>query len=203
MHILDTEIHAIREGLGLIFTQGTPQVLHICVDKRQALRIQGGGGCRVKVDLKECQNGIMTIQQAGCNVKGQWTPLHKGIPRNEHTDKLGDQAQKEPLSQHNTYTITWTAIKSRNHLRREWIRGPRIPHSPSPGKSTPTLASDPSYQAAGILRLKCKMTNYNENYNNPSPTCICGHLASRKQTLLRCPGWTSKQLQLADGGFIT
>lgn len=201
--ILQAEIHAIREGSAWILTNSSPQTLHICVDNQQALRSLGGGMCRVKEDLKECLDEITTLQQAGCTVKGQWTPSHEGIPGNERADKLRNQRQTDPPCPHSKCTITWTSIKSKNHLMPEWAKGSPNPPYPIARKVNSHIGLLPRYQAAGILRLKCKTTNHDECYNNPSPICTCGHRASSEQTLLRCPHWTSERLELAESGPLT
>lgn len=98
------------------------------------------GRCQVKENLKICLEGIRTLQQKSCSVKGQWILSHQNIPANKLRGKLADQGQNKKKCQHSKCLIAWLHIKTQALLMRAWTK-----HTDNPKKAEQT-SSTPGFQ---------------------------------------------------------
>lgn len=142
--IKDGVIQASREGINWMLSGSTkPQHLNICVDNQTALRALCGGQCSVKEDLRACLEEIMALQQQGSSVKGQCTPLHMNIYKNDQSDTVANLGNKEPPYQHTKYIITRLRTRSRDFLKEQWIEGTPLSPNPSPVQREPSTRKAP------------------------------------------------------------
>lgn len=78
--IEDREIQAIQEGPQQLVLRGeTNASITLCVDNQNPLRALAGGPTAGREYIKHCLEDEKVLQQAGCYIRGKWTPSHVKI----------------------------------------------------------------------------------------------------------------------------
>lgn len=103
------------------------------MDKQNAMRALAGGPTAGPEYIKQLLEDVKEQQQAGCDIREQWTPSHLRIWGNERADTLAQEGTTKEPCVWTHVTLYWMRSRPHHLMTKEWQARHNLRTPPPPG----------------------------------------------------------------------